>query len=190
MEGKSPMKSDNNHLYNSSRFEFVEMHTQDAKSPWNASLPVKERIEKWSETRTKIPPGEYQLMCLEAKKERIWHQGKDGWGESTKAILWFEVFGGKHMGAFLPAFLPVREKITQGQKYFLWWFIANGCRRPVRNRLKDMAFSKFKGKVFRGEVVDVKSKYPNGKPKPGSLSYSRVDILYELIIGNPDAQKN
>ena len=166
--------------------ELGEIPFQDANGPWSSSLSIEKRIARWSETRTKLPPGEYQLACFEAKKVKIWHQGMDAWGESPKAILWFEVFFGEYMGSVVPAFLTIRESINQGQKYYEFWVIANGCRRPRRNRLKDMPLSKFKGKVFRGRVVDVKPKYRNGIPKPAIFSYSRVDELYELLIGNPD----
>jgi hypothetical protein len=147
---------------------------------------VGKKIARWGECRTKLPPGIYELACFEARVEKIWHQGKDAWGESPKAILWFEVFFGEYMGSVVPAFLPIRESINQGQKYYEFWVIANGCRRPRRNRLKDMPVSKFIGKVFRGRVVDVKPKYRNGIPKPAIFSYSRADELYELLIGNPD----
>jgi hypothetical protein len=50
-----------------------------------------------------------------------------------------------------------------------------------------MPLSKFQGKIFQGEVVDVKPKFaPSGPELPEALHYSRVDILYDLLVGNPD----
>jgi len=167
--------------------ESGEIPFQDANSPWSTSLSAEEKIARWRETRTKLPPGEYQLVCFEARKAKVWHRGRDAWGESPKAILWFEVFYGEYRGSVVPAFLTIGERINQGQKYYEFWVIANGCRRPIRNRFKDMPLFKFRGKVFNGRVVDVKPKFPNGRPKPAIFFYSRVDQLYELVIGNPDA---
>lgn len=148
-----------------------------------------EKIEKWHEQRTKIPPGRYLLKCIKAQKAFVWHEGRNGWGKSEKVILWFEVIQGDYMGAIVPMFLVVGEngKIPQGSKYFVSWCIANGLRRPLRNRLKEMPPSKFEGKVFEGEVVDVKPKWNTGKEQPKLFHYSRVDALYELIIGNPNS---
>jgi hypothetical protein len=149
---------------------------------------IQKRIKMWAEERTKIPEGTYSLKCVKAEKTGVWHQGGKAWAESKKIILWFEVFEGPYARQMVPAFLPLNnKKITQGQKYFQFWCIANGLRRPARNRLKEMPLSKFEGKLFSGEVVDVRPKYTNGRALPELFSYSRVDALYELIAGNPDA---
>ena len=147
-----------------------------------------DNIDAWHENRTKIPPGKYLLKCINAKKTDIWHEGKGGWGRSLKVIVWFEVLEGEQMGAIIPMFLPLGKqgKIPQGSKYFHSWCIANGLHRPSRSRLKDMPPSKFLNKVFEGEVVDVKPRYATGKEQPELFHYSRVDVLYELAIGNPD----
>lgn len=149
---------------------------------------VEDRIEEWGDHRTKVPPGQYLLKCIKAEIAKIWQEGRGGFGQSEKVILWFEIFQGDHTGKVVPMFLPLRShgKISQGSKYFVCWCVANGLRRPSRNRLKEMPISKFLDKVFNGEVVDVKPKYPTGKPKPDLFRYSRVDILYELVIGNPN----
>jgi hypothetical protein len=146
------------------------------------------RIETWHEDRTKVPPGQYLLKCVEADNARIWYEGRGGWGRSGKIILWFEIFQGDHAGKVVPMFLSLgnQGKISQGSKYFACWCVANGLRRPSRNRLKEMSISKFLDKVFDGEIVDVRPKYASGKPRPDLFSYSRVDILYELVLGNPD----
>jgi hypothetical protein len=151
-----------------------------------------EKIEAWHEQRTKITPGKYLLRCIKGAKANIWHEGKGGWGKSEKAVLWFEIFQGENMGAVIPMFLPlgINGKVPQGSKYFTSWCIANGLRRPARARLKEMPPSKFEGKVFEGEVVDVKPKWNAGiepKEQPEFFHYSRVDALYELVIGNPDS---
>jgi hypothetical protein len=147
-----------------------------------------DRIDEWHEHRTKIPPGRYELYCIKAAKAEIWHEGKGGWGKSGKMLLWFEVFQGEHTGKLLPMFLTLggNGKIPQGSKYFVSWCIANGLRRPARGRLKEMGPSKFLNKIFEGEVVDVKPRWHNGREQPDLFHYSRVDVLYELLAGNPD----
>jgi hypothetical protein len=96
---------------------------------------------------------------------------------------------GEYAGAVIPMFLTLGNngKIPQGSKYFLSWCIANGLRRPERNRLKEMPPSKFEGKVFEVLVVDVKPKWIDGTAQPDLFHYSRVDELYELVVGNPNA---
>ena len=145
-------------------------------------------IEEWPERRTKIPMGQYLLKCIKAEKAKIWQEGRGGWGRPEKVVLWFEIFHGDYTGKVVPMFLPLttQGKISQGSKYFASWCVANGLRRPLRNRLKDMPVSKFLDKVFNGEIVDAKPRYPTGKPKPDLFRYSRVDILYELVIGDPN----
>jgi hypothetical protein len=147
------------------------------------------KIEAWNEHRIKVPPGRYSLKCIKANRASVWHEGQGGWGRSEKVILWFEVFEGEQMGKLLPMFLPLGSngKVSQGSKYFISWCIANGLHRPRRARLKEMPPVKFTNKVFEGEVVDVKPKWRTGQEQPDLFHYSRVDILYELIIGNPDA---
>lgn len=148
-----------------------------------------DKIEEWNEHRTKIPPGRYLLRCIKAGKANVWHEGQGGWGRAEKVILWFEVVQGDHMGALVPMFLPLGNngKIPQGSKYFTAWCIANGLRRPQRAGLKEMPPLKFKDKVFEGEVVDVKPRWITGREQPDLFQYSRVDILYELIIGDPNS---
>ena len=147
-----------------------------------------DKIDAWHENRTKIPPGKYLLKCIDAKRAGIWLEGKGGWGRSEKIVLWFEVFQGDHTGAVIPMFLTLgkNDKIPQGSKYFLSWCIANGLRRPLRGRLKEMPPSKFLSKVFEGEVVDVIPRYKTGEQQPELFHYSRVDVLYELAIGNAE----
>jgi hypothetical protein len=147
-----------------------------------------DRIDRWHEHRTKIPMGRYLLKCIKAEMARIWQEGREGWGRSEKVILWFEVFEGDHIGKVVPMFLPLdnHRKISQGSKYFGSWCVANGLRRPLRNRLKEMPISKFLDKVFDGEVVDAKPRYVTGKPQPDFFRYSRVNVLYELVVGNPN----
>jgi hypothetical protein len=139
--------------------------------------------EKWSENRTKIPPGRYILKGLGGKVVKIWHEGKHGWGQSKKIVLWFEVVGGIHNGVTIPMFLTVRNngKIPQGSKYFTAWCIANGLERPKRNRLDEMPLARFKNKVFETLVVDVKPRWNNGDEQPILFHYSRVDTLYNLF---------
>jgi len=141
-----------------------------------------DKIEEWQEHRTKIPSGRYTLRCLKAHKGEIWYKGRGGWGQTSKAILWFEVMDGEHCGKVLPMFLPIRGKgpIPQGSHYFTFWCVANGLRHPERARLKEMPLSKFVGKVFDAEVVDVKPKWNNGLEQPAFFHYSRVDLLSVL----------
>jgi len=148
-----------------------------------------DKTEEWKGHRTKIPKGRYLLKCIKAGKTGIWHEGKGGWARSEKMILWFEVVQGEHVGKVVPMFLPLGQngKVPQGSKYFTVWCIANGLRRPQRARLKEMPPQKFKDKVFEGEVVDVKPRWVTGRAQPEIFQYSRVDILYDLIIGNPDS---
>ena len=91
--------------------------------------------EEWQENRTRIPPGKYELKCIKAEKAKIWYQGNGGYGQSSKVILWFEVFGGEHSRQVLPMFLALSPdgKINQGQKYYTCWFIAtviDGHKEP------------------------------------------------------------
>jgi hypothetical protein len=78
-------------------------------------------------------------------------------------------------------------KIPQGSKYFTCWCIANGFRRPERNRLREMPPLKLESKVFEGEVVDVKPRHTRGQEMHEIFHYSRVDALYELLVGNPES---
>lgn len=143
--------------------------------------------ESWNENRTRIPPGRYLLRCIKAQKANFWMEGKGGYGKSEKILLLFEVFEGDHTGAIVPMFLPLSPdgKLHQGSKYYVFWCIANGIRKPKRARLKEMPMSKFEGKVFCGEVVDVKPRWTSGVEQPSLFHYSRVDLLYELVIGDP-----
>jgi hypothetical protein len=50
-----------------------------------------------------------------------------------------------------------------------------------------MPASKFEGKVLYGEVVDVKPRWNSGQEQPDLFHYSRVDALYELIVGDPNS---
>ena len=150
-----------------------------------------DKIEAWDEHRTWIPSGRYQLQCVKAGKADIWHEGKGGWGKTEKVVLWFQIVEGEHLGAVLPMFLTLGRngKIPQGSKYFVSWCIANGLRRPERARLKEMPPSKFTNKVFEGGVVDVRPKWIDGQEQPKLFHYSRVDALYELLVGNPNAKE-
>ena len=145
-----------------------------------------DKVETWRECRTKIPPGRYFLRCFQSAKTDIWHEGQSAWGKSEKVILWFEVLQGDHMGAILPMFLPLAKngKVPQGSKYFTAWCIANGLQRPQRARLKEMPPLTFKDKIFYGEVVDVKPRWITGREQPEFFQYSRVDILYGLVLGD------
>jgi hypothetical protein len=145
--------------------------------------------EAWSEHRTKIPEGRYLLKCLKGEKVSIWQRGRGGWGGKEEIVLWFEVLQGDYMGKIVPMFLPIGRngRIPQGSKYFTAWCIANGLRRPQRARLKEMPPLKFKGKVFEGQVVDVRPKWVTGEEQPSLFHYSRVDVLYELVVGNPNS---
>jgi len=91
------------------------------------------------------------------------------------------------MGAIVPMFLTLGNngKVPQGSKYYTCWCVANGLRRPLRGRLKEMPPAKFTNKVFGGLVVDVKPRWVTGEELPGLFHYSRVDILYELVVGDP-----
>lgn len=144
---------------------------------------------EWAQNRSRILPGEYELKCLKAEKKGIWHAGQNAWGRADKVILWLQVFGGEHSGVIVPMFLTTGENgvVHQGSKYFISWCIANGLQRPPRSRLKEMPLSKFENKVFRCEVVDVKPKFKNGTTMPDIFTYSRVDAIYELLAGNPNA---
>jgi hypothetical protein len=148
-----------------------------------------EKIEQWNGHRTKIPAGRYFLKGIGGQKANIWHAGQGGYGKSEKIVLWFEVLEGDEIGKVLPMFLPLGKngKVSQGSKYFTAWCIANGLRRPQRARLKEMPPLKFKDKVFEGEVVDVKPKWVTGQEQPSLFHYSRVDILYELVVGDPNS---
>jgi hypothetical protein len=148
-----------------------------------------DKIEEWHENRTKVPPGKYLLKCIKAGKASVWHEGQGGWGRSEKIILWFEIMEGEHLGKVLPMFLPLGNngKVPQGSKYFTAWCIANGLRRPPRTRLKEMPPAKFQNKVYEGEVVDVKPRWITGREQPDLFQYSRVDILYELVVGDPNS---
>ena len=146
-------------------------------------------LEQWNEHRTRIPPGKYLLKCIKAGKERIWHQGEGGPGGSQKVVLWFEVVEGEQKGKIVPMFLRIGDngKVPQGSKYYVAWCIANGLRRPPRARIKEMPPLKFRDKVFNGEVVDVKPLWIKGMEQPSLFHYSRVDIVYELVLGDPNS---
>jgi len=145
--------------------------------------------EKWNENRTKIPAGRYRLRCTGAKQVNFWLEGRGGWGIGQKVLLIFQVIDGDYIDSVVPMFfpLPLNGKFGQGSKYYRCWCIANGLRKPIRTRLKEMPFSKFQNKVFTGDVVDVKPRWKNGvEEQPELFHYSRVDCLYELEVGDPN----
>ena len=150
--------------------------------------------DEWNQHRTRLPAGQYLVKCLGGQKTEFYLQGTRGYGKSEKIALMFQIIEGEYMGAILPMFLssPEKGKVPQGSKYYVFWSIANGNRKPTRSRLKEMPLSKFQNKVFRAEVVTVKPKWITGDRReieveqPEHLFYSRVDILYELIIGDPN----
>ena len=53
--------------------------------------------------------------------------------------------------------------------------------------MKEMPPAKFMNKVFLAEVVDVKPKFKEGQEQPSFFHYSRVDVLYELMVGNTES---
>jgi hypothetical protein len=140
-------------------------------------------FETWNEHRPKVPSGRYHLKCVKASRTNFWLNGRKGYGRSEKIVLWFEIWMGDFKGTRIPMFMTAGKngKIPQGSKYFSSWFIANDLRWPVRNRLKEMPVSKFEGKIFEGEIVDVKPRWTTGKELPEPLHYSRVDLIYELF---------
>ena len=152
--------------------------------------------DQWNENRKKIPAGEYLVKCVAGRRSEFWLQGKKGYGTSERFILMFEVIEGDFRGTILPMFLTTSEngKIPQGSYYYAFWSIANGNRKPLRGRLKEMPLSKFQNKVFRAQIVTVKPKWKTGEDEekieieqPGHLHYSRVHLLCELMIGDPNA---
>ena len=158
---------------------------------------------QWSEARTKIPPGQYHIKCLNSDRPKIWLEGAKGWGElENRVILWFQIVEGAQNGKIIPMFLnlptdkdgKLKNKISDGHRYYDAWRIANGGERPPRARFKEMNPSKFLNKSFIAEVVDVKPTWlipsenggkPKKKEKPEIFWYSRVLCLYELLTGNP-----
>ena len=143
--------------------------------------------EKWNEDRTRIPKGPYSLRCIEASYTTSREWGEKGW-------LLFEVVEGDRRGEQIPMFFNLPRggkgkidengRISQGSNYYLAWGIANGNRKPTRARLKEMAISKFKGKVFLGVVVDSIPRFngPDSPDQPEFTHYSRVKLLQELIM--------
>lgn len=146
-------------------------------------------FEEWQGERSRVPQGNYNLLCLSAKRTVIGLEGKGGWGRVEKIVLWFQIVDdGDYIGKIIPAFLAVPDsKVSMSTKFYQFWVIANGFKRPGRNRLKDMALTKFIDKIFLASVVDSKSKYPDGTTKPDVFQYSRVDYLKDLIAGNTES---
>ena len=160
--------------------------------------------ERWSEARTKIPPGKYHIRCINKERPKIWVEGSKGWGELlNRVVLWFEIIEGPEIGKIIPMFLNLPtdkqgkliDKISDGHRYHDAWRVANGGERPPRNRFKEMNPSKFLNKSFTAEVSTVKPTWlvpsedvgkPEKKEKPDIFHYSRVFCLYELITGNPE----
>lgn len=154
--------------------------------------------DHWNENRSHVAPGRYGLLkCIEARKVKFWLQGSK-WGKAERIVLMFEILDGKFKGSIVPMFFPLNDenKIGQGTFYYVAWTIANGGK-PTRPRLKEMPPIKFIGKVFEGEIVEVRAtwKIPEndeeGKAKfrteslPETFFYSKVHNLYSLVIGDP-----
>jgi len=150
--------------------------------------------KQWSEARTKIPSGEYHVRCIGSDKPKIWIEGNHGWGKlNNRVVLWFEVVEGACNGKIIPMFFNLPEnlnKVPDGSRYYDAWRIANRGERPSRARFKEMNPSKFHGKSFRAEIVDIKPKWlipgedkPKEIEKPEIFHYSKVYVLYELITG-------
>lgn len=143
--------------------------------------------ETWNENRTHVLPGKYKLKCVETKKLDFWLEGKKGYGKAKRILLMFEVIEGQYSGAIIPMFLTTSsdQKVSQGSNYYKFWAIANGMRKPIRGRLREMPMSMFIGKPFLAEVVDVKPYWIVNEQQveqPELFWYSRVKLIYELLI--------
>lgn len=156
---------------------------------------------RWSEARTKIPPGKYHVVCIEGKKPSIWVEGSGGWGKlKNRVVLWFQVVEGEFAGAIIPMFLSLPDKgkrkltdirIPDGSRYYDCWRVANGGRRPRRARFKEMNPSKFLNKSYIAAIVDIKPKWritgqDDPIEKPEWAHYSKVQVLYALVTGDPN----
>ena len=138
-------------------------------------MEIGERIQAWKENHTKIPDGNYVLRCV--------HAGKFKYHSVIKIVLFFEVFeSGEFEGKLIPMFftLPSNGKIPQGSKYFKYWVMVNGWKRPERNRLKEMPISRFFGPGFNGVVVTVK-KDSAGEDQNEIFHYSKIESLTLLL---------
>lgn len=149
---------------------------------------VNEKISQWRDRRTRIPKGKYYLECVKAARGTKEFHG----AYVSKVTLWFGVTGdGKehegiyeHLGKIIPAYLPIGEndKVLPRSYYHKFWVIANEFQEPERLRLKEMPPSLFVGKIFYGFVTDAIPKWPTGEEEPEYFHYSKVKILYELIL--------
>lgn len=131
------------------------------------------------EDRKLIPEGEYTAQCLEAKKGMVGVETTKGtFARTPKVVLRFLITEGEYQGEEIPMFLNVNYKrIPFGSKFYQCWVIANDGKRP--NRRDRMTPEKFKDHIFNVGVKTVKGKFGDGREKPESLWYSRVDEIYE-----------
>src|SRR3984893_6432931 len=129
------------------------------------------------ELRPLIPEGDYQAMCVAARRVNIPQFRRE------MVCLDMRIFDGEHEGTTLKRFLNIRRdgKIGRNSTYLREWVIANQGQAPDR---KDrMTLKKFTGKLFKVSVGTVKKAFDAGI-HPVGLQYSKVDAILELLTTN------
>ena len=128
-----------------------------------------------------IPEGRYTAQCIKAKTEMVGVETAKGtYAKTPKAVLIFRITDGQYQGKEIPMFLNVKyQRIPAGSKFYHCWVIANDCLKPKR---KDrMSLEVFKNRIFSVGVKTVRPKFTDGKEKPQTFWYSRVNEIYEKV---------
>lgn len=120
----------------------------------------------------RIPPGEYSVRFIGARKATLFKR--------PKLIMEFEVTQHQHAGARLPMYcaLPAPGRpLGLSSKLYEAWVLARGVAPSRRDRL---ALEVFRGRLFRAVVRDVvQGSTTERRSKAPALVYSVVDCLLE-----------
>jgi len=132
------------------------------------------RLEALDDPRLCIPPGDYLVAVVGARKAYYSFYKRSG------VVLECKIQDGDFTGAILERYFTVPEggKIGRGSDYYAEWCLANGGELPRRR--ERLPPKKFRGKLFRAAVVTVATDR-NGQSRP---RYSKIARFLELVVSN------
>ena len=152
------------------------MIDQESPAPWDL-----EDTDDNSEESPLIPKDTYEIKYC--SHEVGYYFGK---AEKLK-IVWQIVMPIKYAGLKIPSYCNYAyKKFPKPSKYWSWWVVANGNRKPERTEKSRMSPQIFKDKVFEACIETVKPKFRNGKVKPDVFHYSQVTDLLSITIGKDE----
>lgn len=152
---------------------------QDVEPP-QAQQPGDEDSDSWAPIckdapRAFVPPGEYEAICTGARKFK--HIGF----KRECIVLQMKIFDGPHAGTTLERFYPAATSGRRNSFYYRHWTVANNGVPPKRR--ERMTARKFRGKLFRVQVVTVEKAW-DGARHPVGVRYSKIGEILELLVTN------